>query len=408
MSREPEVALVFTPDPWVEDLHRHLSDHGGARVRSLLIEQAAALDETYDVLVAGHRWPGLTAGLVDDLHARGRSVLGVHAVDEPAGREHLRAIGCDATIDADAGADAIVRAVREVAGRRGRDAEPAPAAPAAPPQGRLVVTGGGAGAGCTELAVHLAAGLASGCAPGSSVVLLDADETAPAVAQRLGLAPEPNVRDLIDAVEHGRGDRAGALAVGPVRGLLVAAGLPSARAWPQVRPGEVVRVVDALRRDHAFVVADGGAHLDDLPTRESRARFATARALVAAADALVAVADASPHGLTRIAAWVAHARDLTAAPVVAVVNRAPSARFRRGELYAEIARALPVEEIVFVPHDPRVAVAAWDGERVARGPFTRAADGLVASVRRLRPGRLGAVGPEPTLDVATVLPEPAR
>ena len=28
---EPEVALAFTADVWVEELHRHLSDHGGAR-----------------------------------------------------------------------------------------------------------------------------------------------------------------------------------------------------------------------------------------------------------------------------------------------------------------------------------------------------------------------------------------
>ncbi len=36
--REPEVALAFTADLWVEGLHRHLTDHGGARVRTLLVE----------------------------------------------------------------------------------------------------------------------------------------------------------------------------------------------------------------------------------------------------------------------------------------------------------------------------------------------------------------------------------
>ena len=40
---EPEVALVFTAEPWVEELHRHLSDHGGARIRSLVVEQSIAL-----------------------------------------------------------------------------------------------------------------------------------------------------------------------------------------------------------------------------------------------------------------------------------------------------------------------------------------------------------------------------
>jgi len=49
---EPEVALAFTPDPWVEDVHRHLTDHGGARVRSIVVEPSVALDESYDVLGA--------------------------------------------------------------------------------------------------------------------------------------------------------------------------------------------------------------------------------------------------------------------------------------------------------------------------------------------------------------------
>ena len=75
---EPEVALVFTAEPWVEELHRHLSDHGGARVRSLVVEQSVALEESYDVLVVSHRWPALTRAFVADVHARGRRVLGVH------------------------------------------------------------------------------------------------------------------------------------------------------------------------------------------------------------------------------------------------------------------------------------------------------------------------------------------
>ena len=51
--REPEIALAFTADFWVEELHRHLTDHGGARVRTLLVEPEGALEESYDVLVVG-------------------------------------------------------------------------------------------------------------------------------------------------------------------------------------------------------------------------------------------------------------------------------------------------------------------------------------------------------------------
>ena len=109
---EPAVALAFTPDPWVETLHRHLTDHGGARVRSLVLEPAVALEESYDVLIAGHRWPALTRAFVDDLHTRGRVVLGVFDSEESASRAHLVAIGVDAIVESDAAPVTFVRAMR--------------------------------------------------------------------------------------------------------------------------------------------------------------------------------------------------------------------------------------------------------------------------------------------------------
>ena len=111
---DPEIALVFTAEPWVEELHRHLSDHGGARVRSLVVEPGVALEETYDVLVVSHRWPALTRAFVADVHARSRRVLGVHDLTEPASLAHLGAVDVDAVIDNDAGPDAFVRAVVEL------------------------------------------------------------------------------------------------------------------------------------------------------------------------------------------------------------------------------------------------------------------------------------------------------
>ncbi len=59
-TMEPTVALVFSPEPWVEELHRHLAHHGGARVRQIVVEPSVALDEEYDALVVSDRWPALT------------------------------------------------------------------------------------------------------------------------------------------------------------------------------------------------------------------------------------------------------------------------------------------------------------------------------------------------------------
>jgi MinD-like ATPase involved in chromosome partitioning or flagellar assembly len=369
---EPEVALAFTPDPWVEDVHRHLTDHGGARVRSIVVEPSVALDESYDVLVAGHRWPALTHALVADVHARGRLVLGVADREEPASRSHLVALGVDAVVESDSGVDGVTRAIVSIAGRAAHHVALPPAS--LPTRaGMLLTVGGPPGTGRTEIAIQLARALTRRC----SVALVDADDTAPAIAQRLGLALEPNLCAAIDAVEHAQGSLDAALQRDGRAGMPVVAGIASGRAWMQVRPAEVVRVVDGVADTAAIVVVDGAGALEETATGSGRGRYATARALVVEADGLVVVCDASPHGIARLLAWVGEARALAPdVPTIVAANRAPSARFRRAEIYDEVMCTFPVADVIFVPHDPRVADAAWSGEPVGRGPFVRAVDAL--------------------------------
>jgi MinD-like ATPase involved in chromosome partitioning or flagellar assembly len=373
--REPEVALAFTADVWVEELHRHLTDHGGARVRTLLVEPEGALEETYDVLVAGHRWPALTRALVVDVHAQGRAVVGVHDPEEIASREHLVALGVDVLVDSDAGPDAFVRAISSVAGLREDQLRTRLAVPAAR-LGRLVTVGGSPGSGRTEIAIELARALCRR----TSIVLIDADDVAPAIAARLQLPIEPNVRTAIDAVEHGRGDLGRCVLLQPSSGLRIVSGLPNPSAWAQVRPSEILRVVERIG-EGADLVADGAGMLDDLATSTGRGRFATARALVAQSDVLVAVCEPSPHGIGRLLGWAVEAVSLAPdAALFVAVNRAPDSRFRRGELYEEISKSLPLCDVRFVAADRRVTDAAWAGRAVGRGAFSRAVAELADQV----------------------------
>src|SRR5207244_4496005 len=157
---------VFSPESWVEDLHRHFADHGGARVRQIVLDPALALEEEYDTLVVSHRWPALTRAFVEAVHARSRRVLGVFDPDEPAGRDHLAALGVDATVAAGAPADEFVDALAGLAPTRdGRSAVserlleaivgPVAGAGAAHPSGRITGVGGPPGSGATEVAIEL-------------------------------------------------------------------------------------------------------------------------------------------------------------------------------------------------------------------------------------------------------------
>ena len=372
---EPEIALVFTAEPWVEVLHRYLSDHGGARVRSLVVEHSVALEETYDVLVVSHRWPALTHAFVGDVHARGRRVLGVFDRAESASRAHLEAVSVDAVVENDAAPEAFVRALVALCSEQPRRGHVA-ADTLVAREGRLVAVGGAPGVGRTELAIELAIAAARD----SSVVLADCDDVAPAVAQRLGLALEPNLRTAIDAVEHGRGSLISCIQRECATKLAVLGGIPNSTSWMQVRPSEVVRVVDHLGGAAEIVVADGLGSLQDLGG-PSRGRFATARALAIEADVLVAVCDASPVGIARLLAWTVEARGLApTTPIVVVVNRAPSARFRRAELFKEICSSIDVIEVGFVGADSRVVDAAWEGRPVRRGRFNRAVSRISKTV----------------------------
>jgi len=371
---EPEIGLAFTPDPWVEALHRHCSDHGGARVRALIVEPEVALEESFDVLVAGHRWPALTLAFVDALHARGCPVLGVYDREEPAGRAHLHSLGVDAVVEADGGEGALVRAVTVLVGARSRSApDPGGVEDNAVGSGALVAVGGASGAGRTEVAVALAVALSRRVA----TALVDADDVGPALAIRLGLDPTPNLCDAVDAVEHGRGELTGCLRTIGRAGPDVLVGLGRADGWSQVRPGEVCRVIARLAQRSGFVVADGAGPLDDLPTGIGRTRHATARAVVIEAAVCVGVFDPAPVGIARVLEWVAQLRGVAPeVPVVLAGNRAPGDRYRRREVEAALADAVPGAPVVFLPTDARVIEAAWAGDPVAGGPFVRSVEAL--------------------------------
>jgi MinD-like ATPase involved in chromosome partitioning or flagellar assembly len=364
-AAEPAVALVFSPEPWVEELHRHLAHHGGARVRQIVVEPSVALDEEYEVLVVSDRWPALTLGLVGALHARDRLVLGVFDPDEPAGKEHLLRIGVDATIAADALIGEFVTALCELdrqtergsVEKGGRIADPADDEPA----GAVVAVSGPRGSGITEIALGVAVAVARA---GRSVVLVDAHDVAPALAGRLGLPLEPNLRTAVDACAHGLGtldDCVAPIMVDVSRRFGVVAGHPSAVAAAQVSIQDVLDVVGVARGDHDVVVLD----LDE--------RSPSARALGDCADAVVGVVHASPVGVVRALEWMA---DIGVAPGRAplhfAVNRAPRSAFRQEEIRAELARNVHATSFTWCPHDRAVEAAAWDGTPVGRGGFSAA------------------------------------
>ncbi len=362
---EPSVALVFSPEAWVEELHRHLSHHGGARVRQIVVEPSVALDEEYDVLVVSDRWPALTYGFVGTVHARGRSILGVFDPEQPAGKEHLLGLGVEATIAADALVAEFVAALQEIQSatatspiERSTSVSHPVGARDTESSGTVVAVSGARGSGITEVALGVASSLAH---RRRSVLVFDGHEAAPALAGRLGLGLEPNLRTAVDACAHGLGALDDCVVAVVDRGsvqLRALAGHPSAIAASQVSTQDVLDVVAAARRVHDFVIVD----LEE--------RTPTAHEVTGIADLVVGVVHASPVGVVRGLEWTVDTvgRGINA-PLHLVVNHAPRSRFRQEEIRAEIERAVRPTSMVWCPHDRAVESAAWDGVPVPRGGF---------------------------------------
>ena len=370
---EPEIALVRTSDHWVDALHRHCADHGGARVRLMVLDPAVALDEEFHVLVASDRWPALTGAFTDALHARGRKVLAV--ADPPAATDLVNTVGVDAVRPSTCPPSELVAAVVALVpsststdtARRPDLATTSPTG-GSTPSGAVVAVGGPFGAGSTEVAIGLAAASAR---RGRHPVLVDADEVTPSVAARLGLPLEPNLCSAVDVVSRGSGAVPGTLFDLGDEWPAVLVGAPSRRVAAMLRPDEVVAVGDALATRFAPVFVDVSAG-----ARAVHGQPDVCAAVIRRAGVVVAVGVANPVGVIRLVQWV---KSLTVPPgarVHLVVNRAPSGRGRRAELAGELQRDLRVAGVTFVPTDPKLEDAAWSASVVERGPFARAIDEL--------------------------------
>lgn len=393
---EPEIAIVVSPRDWAERLHRFVADHGGARVRARVLDAREALDDVYAVLVAEDLTSFLTPRLVEQLHARGRRLLGVHDPGEPWGRRRLEDLGIDETIEFDAAPEEFVRAIEALAEGMSLDREltelvaragtepvrpdaASGSAPGGSPGGTLTSIGGpSGGVGVTEVALGLAVALAG---RGTTTALLDGDELAPSLAQRLGLPLHPNLRTAIDAVEHRSGRLEDALLEVPGGGPSLLCGLPNPRDRHEVRPGEVAAVASELATRYRHVVINVSHTTEDIGAATGGEGSAITRTLLSAAEVVVGVGAPTPVGVARLLDWVADVRAL--APTVTlhlVVNQAPPSRFHRGELEEELLRTFAPASLSFLPFDRHVLDAAWDGRPVTSGGWVRAVEELAARV----------------------------
>lgn len=385
------IGLVYTDREWRRALQTFVRDHvAGVAVR-VLRDTRMALEEHMDVLVLDEGSSFLSAHFVEEMRDRNVSVVGVFSAEEPDGhgRRAFARLGVETVFPSTVEPDELLARLRElgpsvapVIGRQVDEILSGVEVAAHASRGVVVVVGGPAGAGATEVAVALAQ-IASEKA---STILVDLDEVSPGIARRLGLALYPHLLVALDEL------RGGGLA-GPdfdhrLQNVLarptssrsrpiafdVIGGLPDPKDWMSIPPDDVVGLLRTLAALREVVVVNVGPQLEDL----SRwiPRYEASRSAVEAATVVVGVCEASPRGVVRFLDWLVDVKALRSGRSLEalVVNRAPRSRLRRAELAATISEHVGDlgGRLVVVPEDRAVAQSSWDGGLVSRRrPFLR-------------------------------------
>jgi MinD-like ATPase involved in chromosome partitioning or flagellar assembly len=353
------IALAVSARDWADGLHRFTTDHGGALIRVRVMSERDAVEQDYDVLIADDVASFLSTRLVSVLRSQNKAIIGVcEGSERVSATEFLAAMGVHDVVSSDLDPEAFLDLANNLATSQPERREVVDIAPQSEARfGLTAVIGCSGGVGSTEVAIGLAQTLPD------ERILIDLDVQYPAVAQRLGLNPQPNLRSALDAHRHSPAKLSEQM-IEVSRGLEVLAGVVSADDWGGMRPAEVLQLVEGLLADRAIVVnLPALASSSDRPTRR------LTKMVLELADDVVVVTVPTPVGVTRLIEWAASWAEAPESRVHVVFNRSPRSLFKRGESFEEAIRALDPSSVVFLPEDLAITKAAWQGTLVRSRRF---------------------------------------
>ncbi|WP_214465811.1 AAA family ATPase [Microbacterium flavescens] len=244
-------------------------------------------------------------------------------------------------------------------------AAPEASAPSAP---RVIVVWGPAGApGRSTVAIELAVELARG---GRHVGLVDADTHAPSIALALGLADEgPGFAAACRQAELGGLDARELSRVStPLgrSGVDVLTGINRPSRWPELSERRVEGALAVCRDWADFTVVDVSSSLERdeeiMSDLDGPRRNAATLGALRSADLVVAVAGADPVGVSRFLRAHSELRaTIGATPIAVLANRLRPGALgidARGQVRRTLDRFGGIEDVWFLPQDPRSADAA--------------------------------------------------
>lgn len=270
------VATVLSARDWEPGLVAHARDTALLRVvlRAYQPSDIEARANEIDVVVAGGEISWVTPRQITTWRRLGFSVIGVYPHGDTPSAQLLERGGANEVVPDSIDVAALVQAIRFVA--------PRSIQPVVQDRGTVTAVTGPKGApGCTEVALAYA----STRARHASVILIDADLDAPALAVRLGLSARPDLTDAADTVRAtGTLDDQTIHRVGSLR-LITGSHRPNEAP---LRDQMISGVIEAAAARFDEVVLDAGT-------------VGSGTTIVEEADAVFLVVDASAVGVVRAA-----------------------------------------------------------------------------------------------------------
>ncbi len=258
-----------------------------------------------------------------------------------------------------------------------------PAAEADPRSALLAVWGPSGGPGRTLVASNVAWELArAGC----ETLLVDADTVGPCLSQVLGVIDDvPGLVSACRAVLKGTmtGDTFASLTPYVAEHLRLMSGIGVPSRWSELHTSALDRVLKDARACADAVVVDMASPLEASDaTAPGRERNGAGLTVLENATHVLAVVNADPVSITRFIREGEHLRELTDAPVSAIVNRTNGA-VSLGQIERSLRSRMNLAEVMSIPYDVgSVSRASWDGVLVCEAsPRSESAKALHAIAR---------------------------
>ncbi len=376
-----DIALVFSPHEWVEALHRHCTNTGDLRIRSLIYDPSVLQAETFDACVISDSHPALSAGLVRALHDSGHCVLGV--CDDEQAREFLASINIDGVFSSRLSADELSSQIQEfltstwnhTSVHNDFNESQLNAMVKTPVEntsdGLMFGVMGSGGVGATEISLVLASRLIDS-------VVVDTDFEHPSIAPRAGLDVNPHILDALESAHHNdvldQTQR--------IKNSAAIVGVSHASFARDIKNYEIDSLCNVLTRTYAHTVLDLGRMSED------SSFFSHTRTLIEKCDALILVTEPTPVGVLRLLENIAliHSlfKDADAPLLSVVVNKCTKDRSMRIDIEQEIKTIEQVSHCSFLPYSRHIIENAWRSDITQPASWKKPMNELVGFLNDIR------------------------